>query len=121
MHRSLLAAAVVVIAGCRGGDRSSPPGAALDLRATPEVASPGGTVTLRATFSGTGRIDPGPGPVVSGAAYEVGPLAGDTTFTLTVERDGVVATRSLPVPLRYRERVTELPAGELARTRAGNV
>lgn len=111
----------LLLVACSGGGGASPPVGAADLQATPAVAYPGARVALRPTFGGgVGRIDGGVGVVDSGGSYEVGPLAADTTFTLTVDRSGTVVTRSLVVPLRYREQVTASSPSPIARTRAGN-
>lgn len=118
----LLAPVVFVLAACGGGHGSSPPpvGAA-ELTATPAVAHPGLRVVLRPRFAaGVARIDPAIGPVVSGGSYEAPALNADTEFTLTIDRGGVIETRALTVPLRYRERVTVLPPSANTRTRAGS-
>jgi len=124
MIRMLVCALLFSVAACDRGGGSAPPASGEDdLQATPAVAYPGAKVSLRPTFASgaTARIEPGIGNVVSGASYEIGPLTEDTTFTLTVVRDGVERTRVLVVPLRYREALTALAPSATSRTRAGNV
>lgn len=123
MPRILVVPLCLCVAACsNGGDAQLPVGAA-ELLVTPAVAHPGTTVALRPTFAagGIARIEPGIGEVVSGVSYSIGPLTADTRFTLTVVRDGGSETRSVVVPLRYRERIRELAPSPIARTRAGNV
>lgn len=121
MNRILASAVVLGCVACHRSDRT-PPVTTLDLRATPAVAHPGSKVSLLPTFpvGGTAHIDPGVGSVVSGTSYEIGPLTADTTFTLTVKRDGISTSRSLLVPVGYRERISELTPSAIARTRAGS-
>lgn len=89
----------------------------VSLTAAPAAFAPGATVDLIATFAGgTARIDPDVGPVTSGVAHTVGPVLADRRYTLTIERPGLPSEmRELVVPLRYRERLTELPPSPIAR------
>ncbi|MCU0862955.1 MAG: galactose oxidase, partial [Planctomycetes bacterium] len=111
-----------LFAGCGGGGGGGGgvgvPSAS--LRAEPDAFAPGATVTLRPVFgAGSGRIDPGVGPVVSGGAYVVGPVVADTTFTLAVTTASGTASAIVVVPVRYRERVLEAPPSPIARTGHG--
>jgi len=115
-----LSLALLTACGGGGGGASSTPSTV--LLAEPGTFAPGATVTLRPVFAGgSARIEPGIGPVESGRSYVVGPVTADTTFTLVVTTPAGDERRSLLVPLRYRERVQELPANPIARTRAGAV
>ena len=64
-----------------------------------------------ATFSGgTGRIEPGIGPVASGVAIETPVLDGPHTLQLVVESPGQApATRTLALAVDYRDRYRTLP------------
>jgi hypothetical protein len=114
------AAALPFLVACGGGRNANRPVPA--LRAEPAAFAPGGTVTLRPVFDGgSGRIEPGVGAVQSGGTYVVGPVVADTVYTLFVDRPGGTETAVLQVPIRYRERVLELPPSAIARTRHGAV
>lgn len=104
-----------------GGNGISTPSLTLALRAEPPAFAPAATVRLLPVFSnGIGRIDPDVGPVVSGGSYVVGPVTEDRLYTLTIQHgNGYTETRVLNVPLRYRERIVELPPSPIARTRHG--
>lgn len=121
MLRILASVLCLLFPSCHRGGGATPPVASEGLRAVPAVASPGSPVSLLPTFAdgARARIEPGVGEVLSGTSYEVGPLVNDTTFTLTVVHGGETKTHSVLVPLRYRERVTELAPSAAARTRAG--
>lgn len=117
---AVLAFACLFVAACGRGGSRSPTVRVTSLRAEPAAFAPGDTVRLLPEFpDGTARIDPDVGPVTSGAAYVVGPATAGRRYTLTVTRSGSVDTVVLDVPLRYRERVRELPPPSLARTRHG--
>jgi hypothetical protein len=110
----------LVLAACSGGGGGAPAAPAVALVAEPTAFAPGATVTLRPVFAGgAARIEPGVGAVESGRSYVVGPVTADATFTLVVTTPAGEQRRTLAVPLRYRERVQELPTNPIARTRAG--
>lgn len=115
-------AGVLWFAACgSSGSRGAPVAPNPSLTAEPATFAPGATVRLRPLFgSGTGRIDPDVGPVVSGETYDVGPVQAGVTFTLTVTSTAGEERAQLAVPLRYRERVQELPPSPIARTRSGS-
>ena len=71
--------------------------------ATPQAINPGDSVTLSFVFEGSGSIDQGIGPVVSGTDISISPTK-TTTYTLTVDNSGVLETRSVIVS------VSPLPA-----------
>lgn len=118
---SFVFGSLFVLGACGGGGGGGAPAAPLvALLAEPAAFAPGATVTLRPYFPGAAaRIEPFVGPVESGRSYVVGPVGADVTFTLVVTTPAGDERRSLAVPLRYRERVQELPANPVARTRAG--
>lgn len=67
--------------------------------ATPESVSSGGTSSLTAVFdNGSGKVEPGAIPVITGVGTTVGPLTSTTTYTLTVTNDeGVSAQKTVTV------------------------
>lgn len=99
----------------------STPSLEVALRAFPPSFAPGATVRLEPVFTGgSARIDPEVGPVVSGQSYVVGPVTEDRRYTLRIDRGGgQFETRTLDVPLRYRERITELAPSPIDRTHHG--
>lgn len=122
LRTACLFACVSWFAACgSSGPRGAPVAPSPALTAEPAAFAPGATVRLRPVFgSGTGRIDPDVGPVVSGQTYDVGPVQAGVTFTLTVTSTAGEERAQLAVPLRYRERVQELPTSPVARTRPGS-
>lgn len=64
----------------------------------------GEKATLTVRFSGgTGRIDPDIGPVQDGATVQTGALDGPTELRLVVQSAGLSVTRSLRLPVHYRD------------------
>jgi hypothetical protein len=110
---------VLALAACSGGN-GTPAARATSLLADPPAFAPGDTVLLRPFFpDGTARIDPDIGPVQSGGSYRVGPATAARRYTLTVTRTTGVEVAAVDVPVRYRERVRELPPSPIVRTRHG--
>lgn len=126
MPRHLLRAlALAVLAACGRERAVHAPAelAVLAFVASPAVTHPGeGTVLVAAFTGGSGRIEPGVGPVESGRPCAVPPVPGARTFTLVVTADGDPARevrRELVVPFEYRNRVAPRPASPVARTAHG--
>lgn len=118
--RSRLAAIVAfvsVFSSCGNDSVASASLTQVDLKSVPEQLQPGSLIALRPFFqAGKGRIDPDVGPVESGQAYVVGPFGSARRYTLTVE-DGVdVRAKSIDIPFRYREQVTQLDPSTIARS-----
>ena len=104
-------------AACGNDVVASASTAQVDLKSVPEQFLPGSLVALRPVFgAGIGRIDPDVGPVESGKAYVVGPFSESRTYTLRVEDGPNVSAKQIVVPFRYREQVTELSPGTIARS-----
>jgi hypothetical protein len=124
LHKHLLfalLAAALGSAACGGGGGGGPPPVLVTaLQANPKAFAPGGLGVLTPLLAGgQGRIDTDIGPVQSGVGDPVGPKTSGNTYTLTVDRQGGVDTVVVDVPLRYRERVRELPPSAIERTRHG--
>lgn len=141
VRRVVLALALTVACG---RDRTPAPAPAADpaiqsLTADPPIVHPGEGTTLRAEFTGgSGRVEPGVGPVESGRPVAVAPYPGPRVFTLVVTSaadpaapghaatagGGAAATgrevrRELVVPFAYRERLAPRGASPSARTGHG--
>lgn len=93
--------------GC-GGDTSTPPPAPVIqgfVAANPAITAGESTLLTPVFANGTGTVDQGVGPVQSGVPVSVGPLAQDTTFTLTVKGQSGTVTKAaslrvVPAPLQ---------------------
>ncbi len=99
------AAALPALAACGGGGGSDGNGDASITQFTSDKTSymVGDTAQLTATFSGTGKVDPGNLPITSGTPLAV-VVAGPTSYTLTVSAPGsAAATRTLALTAAYRD------------------
>lgn len=109
------------MAGCSGGSGSgsgqgpnppgnnppggSPPPVIAEFSADQPAYFIGDKATLTVRFSGgAGRIDPDIGPVQSGVAVQTTALDGPREFRLVVESPGGSVSRSLRLPVQYRDR-----------------
>lgn len=109
-RRALLRAlaASASLAACGGGGDAGPPAIA-EFSADRSSAFVGERVTLTARFSGgSGRIEPGIGKVTAGVPVTTAPLAATTTFTLTVDNGLGRVSRTLEMPVAYRNRYRAL-------------
>lgn len=111
-----LAAAALLLAACGGGDDPPPTAAEPTIIGfSAETPVPmGERAQLRPLFAGgSGRIEPGLGPVASGVAVATPPLEGDAVYRLVVEAPGKpAAVRTLAVSVQHRDRF--VPASALA-------
>jgi hypothetical protein len=111
--------AMGLLTACGGGSSGSPP--PVQMPATPTVerlASDkpsyfvGESAEITAVFrNGSGRIDPGIGPVQSGVPVSVSQLAETRELTLTVESATGKTTRTLSLPVSYRDRYRVVATG----------
>lgn len=116
-RRALLAAAgALVLSACGGGGGAVPPpssplppGPIVSFVADKPSYFVGERATLTAVFSGTGRIEPGIGPVTSGAAVQTAVLDATTSFRLIVDAASGPVSRELALPVEFRNRY-ETPA-----------
>jgi len=85
--------------GCGGNTSAPPPAAAVQgFVAVNSDITAGEDALLTAVFAnGTGEVDQGVGRVQSGVPVSVGPLAQDTTFTLTVKGSSNTVTKTASV------------------------
>jgi hypothetical protein len=109
------AAAVGLLAAACGGAGDAPGAPAQPTIVSFSANQPdfrmGERARLTAVFSGgTGRIEPGVGPVQSGVPVDTPALEGDVTLRLVVEAPGQpAAARVLALPVHHRDRL--VPAG----------
>lgn len=111
-RRGLLAAGLGWgLSACGGGGSGPGEGPAIQ-RLEAGAAHVGEATTLTAVFSGgSGRIEPGLGPVHSGVAVTTPVLAGPRRFTLVVEAPGqTAARRDVELTPAYRDRYTAFAA-----------
>ncbi len=107
------AAATALLAACGGGSDgpSAPPAqpAIASFDANKAAFLMGERAQLTPVFSGgSGRIEPGVGPVQSGVAITTPVLEGDVTYRLIVEATGrPVASRTLALPVHHRDRFVD--------------
>jgi hypothetical protein len=88
--------------------------------ASPAELRVGDPVELLPRFSGgPARIEPGVGPVTSGARYPVGPFASGMLFTLVVGEGAQELRAELRLPLVYRHRLRSLSPSANARADHG--
>jgi hypothetical protein len=115
-RRGVLAATGAValaLAGCGGGGEAAADGPRIaGFAAERATVAIGDRARLRAEFAGgSGRIEPGIGPVASGTAVDTAPLDRDTTYRLVVQSaDGRSARRDLTVSAAFRDRYVTLAA-----------
>ncbi len=108
---------LVSLASCSNDSPASASLTQVDLKSSPAHLLPGSLITLRPYFrAGTAHIDPDVGPVESGRAYVVGPFASARRYTLTVVDGLNTSAKTIDVPFRYREQVTQLDASTIARS-----
>jgi len=94
------------LVGCGGGGSGSPSPVPQIVEFSADRSSYfiGEKATLTVRFSGgTGRIDPDIGPVQDGATVQTGELDGPRELRLVVESAGGSVTRSLRLPVHYRD------------------
>jgi N-acetylneuraminic acid mutarotase len=110
---AMMSALGAALAGC-GGEGDDPPtgGPApviVEFSADQPAYFIGDKATLTVRFSGgTGRIDPGIGAVQSGATVQTEALDGPRELRLVVESSAGKVSRSLRLPVQYRDRYREL-------------
>ena len=113
-------AATALLAACGGGSDgpAAPPAqpAIASFDANKPAYLMGERAQLTPVFSGgSGRIEPGIGPVQSGVAITTPVLDGDVAYRLVVEAPGQPsATRSLALPVNHRDRFVEAGAFQSA-------
>lgn len=114
---AVFAALISVFPSCGNDTVASASLTQVDLQSVPEQLQPGSLIALRPYFrSGAGRIDPDIGPVESGQAYVVGPFSSARRYTLTVEDGLNISAKTIDIPFRYREQVTQLDPSTIARS-----
>jgi N-acetylneuraminic acid mutarotase len=110
---AMMSALGAALAGC-GGDGDDPPTggpapAIVEFSADQPAYFIGDKATLTVRFSGgAGRIDPGIGAVQSGATVQTEALDGPRELRLVVESSAGKVSRSLRLPVQYRDRYREL-------------
>jgi hypothetical protein len=98
-------ASALTQAACGGGGTDNGGPQIQSFSADRAWAYVGERVRLTASFTGSGRIEPGLGAVSSGVSIESGALDRDLGFRLVVEVPGAAAiSRTLQVGVRYRDR-----------------
>jgi hypothetical protein len=109
---AMMSALGFALAGC-GGEGEDPPTGGPDpviveFSADQPAYFIGDKATLTVRFSGgTGRIDPGIGAVQSGATVQTEALDGPRELRLVVESSAGKVSRSLRLPVQYRDRYRE--------------
>lgn len=109
----MFAAGAVLLAACGGGaDAPVPPAAQptiVSFTAGQAAYRMGDRAQLTAVFSGgSGRIEPGVGPVQSGVAIATPALDGDVTYRLVVEAAGKpAASRTLSLAVSHHDRFVD--------------
>jgi hypothetical protein len=104
----LALAAALAAAGCGGGSGTAPEQGPVIVQfaADRDVAQVGDRARLAVGYrGGSGRVEPGVGPVDDGASVDTLPLDRDTTFRLVVQdASGRSVSRALSIPVRFRDR-----------------
>ncbi|HEY3586209.1 MAG TPA: kelch repeat-containing protein, partial [Myxococcaceae bacterium] len=118
-----LASSVVLLAVLDCGDAPIPGDGSPRIEsftASPAELQVGDPVELLPRFTGgPARIDPGVGPVLSGARIPVGPFASGRLFTLILGEAGHEVRQELRLPLVYRHRLRPLTPSDNARADHG--
>lgn len=115
---TMMLAAAALLAGCGGGGdggKAPPPATSPAITGfsadAPVVMMGDGAHLLPAFAGGTGRIEPGIGPVVSGVPVATPALEADALYRLIVEAaNQPAAVRVLALPVRHRDRFVEAGA-----------
>ena len=106
---ALMSALGFALAGCSTEGEDPPPDGPAPVIAEFSADQPayfiGDKATLTVRYSGgTGRIDPGIGAVQSGATVQTEALDGPRELRLVVESSAGKVSRSLRLPVQYRDR-----------------
>ncbi len=89
---------LALLAACGGKAAPPPPPGIATFQAAKSPITAGQSTTLTAVFSGgSGTVEPGLGPIQSGAPVSTGALSADRTYTLSVSGLGGTATQSVQV------------------------
>jgi hypothetical protein len=111
MFAKVLKSIVPICVACLGLVGCEPGPEIVEFSADRSSYSIGEKATLTVRFSGgTGRIDPDIGPVQDGATVQTGVLDGPKELRLVVQSAGVSVTRSLRLPVQYRDSYRTLGA-----------
>ncbi len=105
------ASAAAALAACGGGGGDAPPMPDDPIRAFGADRATyfvGERARLLAVFAGTGRIEPGIGPVTSGAPVTTPVLDTAARFRLVVDTASGPVTRELVLPVNFRNRYQTL-------------
>lgn len=111
MFAKSLNSLVVISVACLGLVGCEPGPEIVEFSADQPSYFIGDKASLTVRFSGgTGRIDPDIGPVQAGATVQTAALDGPKELRLVVESAGVSVTRSLRLPVHYRDSYRTLSA-----------